>query len=154
MTTITKPQTGGPITHAPIAVHPISEGKGSDYARDTIIGAGAGVGVAAFFFFGGVCFWLIKRRRRKQRARKARNPRHLDRVDSTKLSINKEISVSVSAIGASSSPIELQDVARPELEAPGNVVNRGTDEHTILYELEAPSTLGRRPAPRPRISTG
>ena len=79
--------------------------KVRNYARDTIIGAGAGFAAAALAFLGGCICWTSRRRKRRQG-----RMRELEGRSASKIGIQKEVSVSGSALGDPTSPIELQPV--------------------------------------------
>jgi hypothetical protein len=134
LTTIPKPAPAAKTpTHLPAAIgpHVISDSPRMEYARDTMIGAGAGFGVAALVFAGGGAICMMRRRRRKQR-NKERGVVLGSGDDVGKLGGSKEVSVSVSAVGEHSEPIELGPVPRYESSVP-----RGTatvEEHVVMLE--------------------
>jgi hypothetical protein len=75
------------------------------YARDTMIGAGAGFAAAAAIFMTAGCWWISKRRRRNRDRKTAEI--ELGDISTSKLAIHKEVSVSVSAIEEPLSPAEI-----------------------------------------------
>ncbi|KAF2429166.1 hypothetical protein EJ08DRAFT_302227 [Tothia fuscella] len=97
--------------HIPIETHPIAEPKADRFAKDTIIGAGAGIGVAGFLFLSGCCVWLVRKRSKRKKPKRKRS-RELDSMDPAELSMRKEVSASVSAMGEESPPVELSELRR------------------------------------------
>jgi hypothetical protein len=149
LTTISRPssaaKTKAPATQQGVVTHPLSDSPKLEYARDTIIGAGAGFGVAALVFFSGGFFCMMRRRRQKRKNKERVAALTSDNASAAKLGA-KEVSVSVSAIGDHSEPIELGPVPRYES---GSGLPRGTnvmEEHVIRYEPEGShSPPNRRP---------
>jgi hypothetical protein len=131
-------------THATVVAHAVSEAKSGRYAKDTIIGAVTGIGVALIVFLVGGCAWALRRSKKRRAERERGRSRDLSSVDPNKLGSNKEVSVSVSAIGEPSSDIELDDIPRYERVDSGSR-ERQTEQQNTGLETERAHTPERRP---------
>jgi hypothetical protein len=149
LTTISKPssaaKTKAPSVQSAGVTHPLSDSPRTEYARDTIIGAGAGFGVAALVFFSGGFFCMMRRKKQKKRRKERAAAMGSDNASAAKLS-GKEVSVSVSAVGDHSEPIELGPVPRYESGSGLPMETNVVEEHVVRYEPEGShSPPSRRP---------
>lgn len=138
--------THPPASAATHTSNPKDDGRQSTaYARDTIIGVGAGLAAAMAILIIGCCFWLTKRRpseRYRDRDRKT-DVFEMDTLDDSRLAIHKEISVSVSQLDTPAPQTEIDDPTPLELDTRrATIINQVVE----MFELDAsPSDDGRRP---------
>ncbi|TLD37521.1 hypothetical protein E2P81_ATG04333 [Venturia nashicola] len=145
-TTHTTHSTHAPASAATHTATPKDDAKETAaFARNTIIGVGAGFAAAMAILILGCCFWLTRRRpskRYRDRDRKS-GVFEMDTMDGSKLAIHKAVSVSVSQLDTQSSQAEFEAPTRLELET-----RRATTINQVveMFELDAtPSDDERRP---------
>lgn len=130
-----------PANNAP-AVE-VSTDQARSFTKDTIVGLSVGFSLAIVIILS-VCFVWIMRRRKRRRGK----VREFNGVLGSKLSINKDMAVSVSALGETQSSIELQSVStsgtrRTERGSRAGSVSVSRTPSTNLENMSRPHTRQR-----------
>lgn len=127
-------QSHSPTSSATHSVVPSDTGPSATYARDTIIGVGAGFAAAMALLIIGCCFWLTRRKPERYRDKDRKSEVfEMDTLDGSRLAIHKEISISVDDVETPSPPVD-DTTTRLELD-----IRRATMINDVveMFELEA-----------------